>query len=205
MKIMKNINQTNIISFTLTPELIARIYEEVKKAFLRKDGTPFKREKIYWIKNLIKRVAENLNLRKDIVEKAINKLIDNCYLIIDYRNEVYYRAEYLSEKRGLNKRLRAIGQKVSTRGGRVESLKDQEIRKEITQIEFWDLLCNKLFEYHNKQLDKLDNLEQEEYLKGLSELEFKIWTIIKIGGIVNPDLIMHKDFPEVWELFQKLN
>jgi len=133
---MVDINQTNILTFTLTPELVAQIYEEVKKAFLRKDGKPFKREKQYWVKNLIKRVAENMKLRKDIVEITINKLIDNCYLIVDFRDTVYYRAEYLSEIRDFNKRFKESGLvgKVSTRGGLVESLKDRETLKKLGLI-----------------------------------------------------------------------
>ena len=87
----------------ITPELVSQIYEGVKKAYLKKDGTPFKREKTFWIKNLIDIVAKNLSLNKEVVEKGINKLIDNCYLILTFRAEVYYRPVYLEKIRKLNK------------------------------------------------------------------------------------------------------
>lgn len=134
-KVEKDKLQRDLVFFMLTPELVAQIYEEVKKAFLRKDGKPFKREKTYWIKNLIKRVAENLDLRKYMVEMSINKLIDNCYLLLDYRNEVYYQPEYLEEIRTMNKIMDELGKgRVSTRGGYVNSLKNRETMKEIGLI-----------------------------------------------------------------------
>ena len=92
----------------ITPELVAQIYEEVKKAYLKKDGTPFKREKTFWIKNLIKIVAKNLSLNKEVVEKGINNLIDNCYLMLTFRAEVYYRSIYLEKVRKLNKLLKKM-------------------------------------------------------------------------------------------------
>lgn len=99
---MNDKNQTNIISFTLTPKLEASIYEEVKKAFLRKDGKPFKREKRYWIKNLIKRVAESSKLGKDIIKIGIKKLINYGLLIEDYKNEIYYYPEFEKSMKTLN-------------------------------------------------------------------------------------------------------
>lgn len=95
-------NQSNILSFLITPELITRIYKEVKKAFLRKDGKPFKREKKFWIKNLIKIIAENLNIDKEIVEITINKLIGYGLLIKDYKDEVYYYPEFEESMKALN-------------------------------------------------------------------------------------------------------
>jgi len=75
----------------LTPELVGQIYKEVKKAYLKKDGTPFKREKRFWIRTLINTIAENLNLKKDIVDIGIKKLINNGVLHMDYMNTVYNR------------------------------------------------------------------------------------------------------------------
>lgn len=65
--------------------------------------------------------------------------------------------------------------------------------------EAWNLLCKTVFEYHENERNKLDEQQQIKYLEDLSELEFKIYHILKIGGVVNPELALHKDFPKVWE------
>lgn len=71
------------------------IFKEVKIAFLKKDGTPFKREKKrFWVKNLVNIIAENLNIKPEIAEKGVRKLIDDSYLVKDYKSEVYYKPEF---------------------------------------------------------------------------------------------------------------
>lgn len=68
--------------------------------------------------------------------------------------------------------------------------------------EAWNLLCKTVFKYHENEINKLDELQQIIYLQGLSELEYKIYAILKIGGIVNNKLVLHKDFPKVWNFFR---
>ncbi len=70
--------------------------------------------------------------------------------------------------------------------------------------EIWNSFCNEVFEYHNKQLTNLDKKQKEEYLKTISKLEFKIWTIVKLGGFIdrnNLGLILHKDFEKAFNRF----
>lgn len=68
--------------------------------------------------------------------------------------------------------------------------------------EAWNLLCKTVFKYHENEINKLDEQQQIKYLEDLSELEYKIYMILKIGGIVNPKLVLHEDFPKVWEFFK---
>ena len=86
----------------LTPELETCIFKEIKKVFLKKDGTPFKREKRFWIRNLINIVAEKLSLKKEVIEITINKLIDYGLLIKDYKDEIYYYPEFEESIKALN-------------------------------------------------------------------------------------------------------
>ena len=203
---MKENKQKTLIGYMLSEELLTLIHKETEKAFFKKDGTPFKREKRYWIKNLITRVAENLNLRKDIVEMSIKKLIEDCYLIKDFRDEVYYRPEEQSETRALNKRLRVLGRKVRTRGGYVESLKDREtlkkigITKRLDPIEVWLLFCDKIFEYHN---EKISNLNKEN--QTIEALKSAVSTRQKIDVKSNPAVeeLIVKSFKTDPESFKK--
>ncbi len=80
-----------------------------------------------------------------------------------------------------------------------EELIDMADPKQIDEV--WNSFCNEVFEYHNKQLTNLDKKQKEEYLKTISELEFRIWTVIKMGDIVNLELTLHKDYLKVHKKF----
>lgn len=76
-------------------------------------------------------------------------------------------------------------------------------KKKLNSVETWNLLCKSVFEYHQNKIQKLDNFRQRsKYFENLSDLEFKIFAVLKIGGEVNPELVLHKDFPEIWEFFK---
>ena len=48
----------------------------------------------------------------------------------------------------------------------------------------------------------MNEQQREKHIAGISELEFKIYGVLKIGGVVNPELCLHNDFPKVWNFFK---
>lgn len=93
----------------ITTELRKKIYKEVKKAYLKKDGTPFKRYKCFWIKTLTDIVAKNLSLNKEVVKKGISELSNHFFLIRDHMNTIHYFPKYEEHIREVNERLKTIG------------------------------------------------------------------------------------------------
>ncbi len=69
-------------------------------------------------------------------------------------------------------------------------------------IEAWNLFYKTVFEYHDNEINKLNEQQRVVYLEGISELEFKIYGVLMINGVVNPDLVLHEGFPEAWEFFR---
>ena len=73
----------------------------------------------------------------------------------------------------------------------------------LNSFEFWNLFCNTVFDYHEKEIVKLDKQQLKlKYLEELSELETKIYGVFKLGGVVSPELVLHEDFSKVWEFFK---
>jgi len=78
----------------VTPETIQTIKEEIKKCFLKKDGTKFTNKKIYWINDLIKMVKPNLKqYDENLIIIIFHKLVDAKLLIKNYKDEIYYNWE----------------------------------------------------------------------------------------------------------------
>ncbi len=65
----------------------------------------------------------------------------------------------------------------------------------------WELLMDEIYEFHSKELVKLKEQERGDYLKNITELEYKVWVVRKIGGRVSLNLAFHKDFPKIWDKF----
>lgn len=84
------------IEIDLIPELIEKIKVCAVKVFEPKNV------KTKWINNLIKIVAKKMDIRKDIIEKGINKLIDYGILIKDYKDEISYYPEFEESMKALN-------------------------------------------------------------------------------------------------------
>ncbi|MFW9973139.1 MAG: hypothetical protein ACFFDF_23350 [Candidatus Odinarchaeota archaeon] len=70
------------------------IKEEIKSLFLKKDGTPFKRVKTFWIKHLIQKVYEITNLDNKLIENEINQLIREGYLLKNYIDSIAYNFDF---------------------------------------------------------------------------------------------------------------
>lgn len=68
----------------------------------------------------------------------------------------------------------------------------------------WNLLCKEIYKHHEEQLNLLADKEQKiKYCESMSELEFKIWGGVKLGGIINPRLVLHSDYEDTHNRFWK--
>ena len=65
---------------------------------------------------------------------------------------------------------------------------EKQIKEKEKIINFWNKFCEDVYQRVKKENTNTDTL---------SELEFKIFGVKAIGGIVNVELIAHPDFPNL--------
>lgn len=94
--VIEYLERHEIVWTDLTPEIIEKIKVCAIKVFEPKNV------KTKWIKNLIDIVTKKVNMRTDIVEKGIKKLIDYGLLIKDYKDEISYYPEFEESIKALN-------------------------------------------------------------------------------------------------------
>jgi len=69
-----------------------------------------------------------------------------------------------------------------------KNMMTEEKEKKELAIKFWNQFCEDV--YNNVNASEIE-------LEDLSELEFKIFCVKKLDGIVNIDLLAHPDFPDL--------